>query len=91
MIKSYQHQGEIDCNHKINVYLEMGTKRMGHDQPHGIWRYYIGPPPIHRTSKHGPIQYMSANTTTLLAHHDTIRYIIYSYDGPLLAKQYREN
>jgi len=69
----------------------MGTKRMGHDQPHGIWRYYIGPPPIHRTSKHGPIQYMSANTTTLLAHHDTIRYIIYSYDGPLLAKQYREN
>jgi hypothetical protein len=52
-------------------------------------RYYIGLPPKNRTYKHGMIQYMSANTATLLAHRDTIRHIIFSYDGPHLVKKYR--
>jgi hypothetical protein len=67
----------------------MGTKRAGYDRPDGVWRYYIGLSPIHRTSKHVPIQYMSENTTTLLARHDTIRNIIYSYDGPHMVEKYR--
>jgi len=66
----------------------MGTKRAGYDRPHGVCRY-IGPSPIHRISKHVPIQYMSENTTTLLARHDTIKNIIYSYDGPHMVEKYR--
>jgi hypothetical protein len=87
MDKSYQNQGAVTQSHKINSYLEMGTKRMGHDRPQGVWRYYVGPPPIYRTSKHGDIQYMSKNTITLLANHNTMRHIICSYDGPHLTKK----
>jgi hypothetical protein len=77
----------VDIKEKSNH--EMGIKRMGHDRSHNVWKYHIIPLPIHRTSEHGPIQYKSATTTTLLAHHGTIRHIIFSYDGPHMVKKYR--
>jgi hypothetical protein len=86
MVRVTSTKGESTVAIKQKDNIEMGTKRMGHDRPHGVWRCDAILLPIHRTSKYGPIQYMSENTTTLLSHHGTVRHIIYSYVGPHLEK-----
>jgi hypothetical protein len=67
----------------------MGTKRMIDDQPQGVWRYHLGRTLSHRSSKHVPIQYISIDITTLLAHHDIMIHIICSYGGSHSVKKYR--
>jgi hypothetical protein len=77
-------------SHKSRDYLEMGTKRMGRDKPQGVHRNHLDEKTtLHRSSKHGLVQYMRYNSHTFgwswynntshcdgTSHHGTLKFDI---------------